>query len=107
MARRKYKLYRTIPSDAVQGEGSWVKTKSLSLDELVELSQNGENQLPAIEVGYKALAHIIVDWNWVDDEDKSLPKPPEDPEVIRRLPFQEVNFLLQETGIQDMFDTKN
>lgn len=112
MAKRKHKQYRVIDTERVQGEGSFVKIKNLNISEIVSLtnpSQNGgkPTQEEAAELGLKVLDYMIVDWNWVDDDDNPLPIPAENPGTIKSLPFQETTFLLEETGVSDLFNTKN
>lgn len=85
----------TIPSDAVQGEGSWVKVRAIThgqAKELQRLAQAGD--LAAIQAASDPLlmAHIV-DWNWADETGVPLPLPKNDPTVLDRLLEVETDFL--------------
>ena len=101
---------REIPSPEIQGEDSWVKVKpmtygeqkafrvrmrELEVDEDVQdkEAQNAAEDARELE-GCRLLAQWVVDWNWVDEEDKPLPKPEGKPEVINDLLDHEVKFLI-------------
>jgi hypothetical protein len=108
MAKRKHKQYRTIATDDVQGEGSYVKIKMLSLKQVMDKAGigGGQDEQAAADAMLDVLDEMVVDWNWVDDDDNPLPLPADAPGTIASLPFQEANYLLTEAGLMDMFDTK-
>ena len=109
MAKRLHRQYRVIDSAPVQGDGSFVKVKNMTLSELMDYGKaNGKkSDLDPSQMGLAILDQMIVDWNWVDDDDRPLPIPAENPGTIAALPFQEANWLLESTGLQEMFDQKN
>jgi len=110
MAKRKHKKFRVVDSSEIQGEGSFVKIKNISLNEILEHSQsaNGKpDDEEAAQLGLQILDDMIVEWDWVDDDDEPLPVPAENPGTIASLPFQESSWLLKETGIEKLLDQKN
>ena len=106
MAHRKHKLYRKVDSAEVQGEGSWVLLKAPTLDEIAgaELPSEGD-QKQAMEFGATVLGKLVIDWDWVDDDDQPLPKPT--PEIVRALPYAEIMFLMEATELDKLADPKN
>lgn len=69
-----------IPSDDVQGEGSSVKIRALTVAQykrrlsLLQDAQKGASD--ASEQAMRELfAEVVVAWDWVDDEGKPLPSP--------------------------------
>ena len=110
MAKRKHKKHLVVDSSEVQGEGSFVKIKSISLNEILGHTQ-GEKGKPsdeeAAQLGLKILDDMIIDWDWVDDDDEPLPVPAENPGTIASLPFQESSWLLKASGIDKLLDQKN
>jgi len=106
MAKRKHKQFRTLDSAEIQGPGSFVKIKSLSLQEIMSHAGNGSKADPAA-MGLAVLDEMIVGWDWVDDDDNPLPIPAQNPGTVASLPFQEANWLLTATGLQELFDQKN
>lgn len=94
MAHRKNKTVIRVPSDDVQGEGSHVVIKRMTWEDAEILMQDGEDR-DQREIAKEFLPRLIIDWDWVDDDDKPLPKPKDDPDVIKRLPLAELNFLLR------------
>lgn len=113
MAKRKHKQYRVLDSSSIQGEGSFVKIKNLSISEIMQSLGNRDqgngklSEQESAELGLRVLDQMVVDWDWVDDDDNPLPIPAENPGTVAALPFPEASWLLQETGIDKMFDTKN
>ena len=61
----------------------------------------------AAQLGLNVLDDMIVDWDWVDDDDNPLPIPADNPGTIGSLPFQESSWLLKVSGIGEMLDQKN
>jgi hypothetical protein len=110
MAKRKHKKFRVVDSSEIQGEGSFVKIKNISLNEILEHSQSADGKPSdeeAAQLGLQILDDMIVEWDWVDDDDEPLPVPAENPGTIASLPFQESSWLLNETGIEKLLDQKN
>lgn len=74
MAKRKQASIQRFETDEVQGEGSYVELKSLTLGEIRKLrkSTKGDTDDP-VETVTKMLAKQLVAWDWVDDSGKELP----------------------------------
>ena len=83
---------RKIATDAVQGEGSWVKATSPRVREVRQCAVEGQEY----EAALKLLTTHIVEWNWTDESGKALPIPGEDADVLGDMTQDEVIFLLQE-----------
>lgn len=81
-------------SDKIQGEGSYVIFKRVTVGEFRSL-QNEQGEKSLIEVGLQLIETHLIDWNWVDDEGKTLPLPSEDPSVIDNLYDEEATFLAE------------
>lgn len=95
MAKRQNVV--TVPSDTVQGEGSWVKLRKLTVGEAKTLARtaetlNGGGEV-AIQMTGEILASHIVGWDWVGTEGEPLPLPKDKPEIIDELTGEELNFL--------------
>lgn len=90
MARRnRVKKYASYD---VQGEGSFVKFKVMSLGEMrsVEVDIEAEGN---IEYSLRKIKENFVEWNWADEEGNPLPSPLEDEAVLDDLTADEFNFL--------------
>jgi hypothetical protein len=110
MAKRKHKLFRTVDSSEIQGDGSFVKFKNISLNDILKHSQGTNGKLSddeAANMGLMVLDEMIVEWDWVDDDDQLLPIPADNPGTVAGLPFQESSWLLEASGIAKLLDTKN
>ena len=106
MPSRVNKLYRTLDSAPVQGEGSWVKVKAPTLEDVRQFSLPAEGDTGgALEFGKNMLGKLVIAWNWVDDDDKPLPEPT--PEIVAGLPYAEVQFLMEQLDLAGIADTKN
>lgn len=106
MANRVNKLYRKIDSSDVQGEGSWVLLKSPTIEDIRGgLTSGDQTSTEQIEYSFSIIGKLIIDWNWVDDEGNPLPKP--DYEIVKLLPIQEINFLVQALDLGNLVDRKN
>lgn len=94
MPRRQY--IRSYDSTEVQGEGSYVKIRDRSWKDAKELEAKaaGLSGRERTEVVFESVSERIVEWNWVDDNEKPLPLPSEDPTVRERLYEKEIEFLL-------------
>lgn len=94
---------RRIASEVVQGDGSWVDVRRMTVAEhnqnqaLVRASNeamkaNDSDKIEQIERDMSALiASCVLDWNWVDDDGEALPKP--SGEGMLALTLDEVEFL--------------
>jgi hypothetical protein len=87
----------TIPSDSVQGEGSYVKVRAVTRGESKELARvvGTLSTEESIAREDKFLAEHIYEWNWVDDDGAPLPLPSESQDVLDRLTIQESSFLAE------------
>jgi len=99
MPHRKFKLREKLDSEEVQGEGSWVIVRRPNWDAVEEV-MGSKDGLSDLELGKKIMESLVDDWNWVDDDDQPLPKP--SPETVRKLPIQEMLFLVNATGLGDL-----
>lgn len=102
-----------VPSDEVQGEGSFVLLRRIRWETQQEaqmklakaaggeIGSNGEGvrvtteflQMNA-EFTRDLLQQCVVDWNWVDDDGKEFPKP-SDPAAVGVLNVEEVQFIVR------------
>ncbi len=91
-------------SDAVQGEGSWVKIRNLKVGTVRKLQKTAtlnrkiskddtEFDELSFDIGIDTIIDHVVDWNWVDDNDKPLPKPSDDKKVADELTTEELSFI--------------
>lgn len=99
---------KIIDSDEVQGAGSWVKFKLMSVSErneyrqLIQASQDlakenevSPDRIAANEAALRAcMCKFIIGWNWVDDEGNDLPQPQNNPSVIDQLNQLEIELLM-------------
>ena len=104
MPQRKHKLIQRIDSAEVQGEGSYVIVQNLNLEQAKGLygsakSANRDSEDEMLTLGIQILKDLIIEWNWVDDDDNPLPQPKEHPEVLDTLPYQEATFLVTALGL--------
>jgi len=102
----------TIPSVELQGEGSWVKLRKLTVGEskslvrsiktadlqnvtdMKTLQSMGDVEV-ILEISASTLASLILAWNWVDTEGNPLPLPKDKPEVLDELTTEEQQFLFE------------
>lgn len=106
MAPKRRRVKR-VPSDAVQGEGSWAIVAMMTVAEIRENRKESKKKgVDLFERSITVLKTHVREWNWVDDEGKPLPQPKDDPSVIEQLAEFETVFL--GTAIAgDEFDAKN
>ena len=69
--RVKQKRYDT---KSVQGQGTWVEMKPLSVEEVQE-ARAKLNQENNVEYSIDLLHKHLVAWNWTDEEGQPLPQP--------------------------------
>jgi len=104
----KRKSVRKIPSPEIQGEDSWVVVKPMTYGEQKAFRgqmKSLDDEAKELE-GCRLLAEWVTDWNCVDEEDKPLPKPEGNPEIIDTLLSHEVRFLI-DTLSGDKEELKN
>jgi hypothetical protein len=92
----------TIPTDDVQGAGSFIKVRAMTVTEHNQLEQTRVDMNKAAEAGkveeaarleksvWAQTAEVLLDWDWVDGDDKALPKPHQNPDVFDLLTMAEV-----------------
>jgi len=91
----KRQSVKSHKSDEVQGEGSFVITTAVKVREIREIRKRAADpEFDDFEGGIKLLAGHVVKWNWVDDEDKPLPCPKDDPSVIDELTNEGSEYLV-------------
>lgn len=74
MAKRKRASIQRFETEEVQGEGSYVELRSLTLGEIRKWRKATKNDdADPVETVSKILVKQLVEWNWVDDDDKDLP----------------------------------
>ena len=81
--------YLTVgDSKALYAEGDALRKRAEASDdpELVKALNEKANEM---------LAEFVMDWNWVDDDDKPLPKPKGKPAVFDLLLTNEIQWLTQ------------
>ena len=95
MAKRLLRTYK-VDSTEVQGEGSWVELRYV-------ISEDGEayfsNKVPEKEF----LENHVVDWDWVDSDDKPLNLK----DGIGKLIIPEREFLIAKLFSSDKEERKN
>lgn len=95
MARRNNKS--RIPTDAVQGEGSYVVLRRMTVDELTGLGKamEGANTEEQIAYSRAIVSQYVEEWDWVDDEGQPLPFPKDDPSVVGKLTDLELKTIIE------------
>jgi hypothetical protein len=87
-----------------QGEDAYIVLKRLTVDEAYQFNKQltewasealaGSSEPDEREQEARKLyADMILDWNWVDSDDKPLPKPNGNPDVIGQLWSEELNWI--------------
>ena len=91
---------RSVPSDAVQGENSYVKLRQVSYRLIMEAQSKKDDknvtQQEGDEYANRLLKEAVVEWNWVDDDGQPIPSPRDENFDLGDLLVNEVEFLLEE-----------
>ena len=75
---KRVSTVKRFDTDAVQGEGSYVKMRSLKLREVRALRKERNNpDFDGVEQMADIIAKQLIEWNWVDDEGEPIPCTPE------------------------------
>lgn len=113
--RRSVHRYET---EAVQGEGSWVEVKRMTLGESKAVQHKSQKLAAKVakmkaaavaagddeallaagiyeqnegwKAGLEMFATKVVGWNWLDDDGNPLPLPRENPDVLDELTDEEI-----------------
>lgn len=95
--RRAGYFAKRVPSDAVQGEGSWIEVVGLTLGETKRIAAateaNGGNSSAQVELTEQHIREHLVNWNWLDNNGDPLPLPKDDAAVLDRLYIEEITFI--------------
>lgn len=93
MPKRQY--IRTVETPELQGEDSWIKIRDLNYGYVKQLQKEMAGMKPEEQVkkNDELIRKVVVDWNWVDDDDQPLPTPKDDETVVDRLTANEVLFI--------------
>jgi hypothetical protein len=112
MAKRLNNL--KISSEHLQGENSFISLKVLTVEQWTQRQElvleankalkneelTADERQAIIDGVNKRLnnlhAQIITGWDWVDNDDKPLPLPCEDPGVWDQLTMREVAFIIEQ-----------
>jgi len=85
---------RTVNSDEVQGEGSWVKLDPLTVKEVREMRKQADaDGYDNFEAALGIIKKHVIGWNWVDYDGEALPTPASYPSIVDTLTITETNFL--------------
>jgi hypothetical protein len=99
-------LTNRIPSDEIQGEGSWVGfRRHLKLKHLravaematfagVDFEEDPVEALDAFQRIGVVMSNVVLTWNWTDEHGDPLPQPGDRPEVFEELGFDELMWLI-------------
>lgn len=106
---------RTFDTSDVQGEGSWVQIRAMTVGEVLASQREVEardnllykvgaflgrlvrHRPPQSELTRQFLARslqYVQAWNWVDSAGEPLPAPAEDPRVLERLTNDEMALIV-------------
>jgi hypothetical protein len=93
MARRKNR--HKIPTPTVQGDDSYVIVTLPSVGSVKGIVSLTEQPIEAFDETSQILTAHVHEWNWVDDDEKQLPAPVDDPSVIDLLTIEEYRLLVR------------
>lgn len=83
---------RKHDSTEVQGEGTWVELRKLTMGEMKRIEQDVETE-GNIPFSERKIRECVTAWNWTDEDGNALPIPSEDEAVLDGLTSDEFNFL--------------
>ncbi len=89
---------KRFPSDEVQGEGSYVVIKQLSVKDAREWQaqwKGAEDDEAQFALGTELIRGRVQEWDWVDFDGTPLPQPKDDPSAIDKLLINELKFLVE------------
>ncbi len=89
---------KRFASDEVQGEGSYVVIKQLSVKEAREWQstwKQAEDEEAQFNLGANLIRGRVQEWDWVDFDGTPLSQPKDDPGAIDKLLINELKFLVE------------
>jgi len=86
---------RRHDASVVQGEGAFVVIRSVTWGEAKAVRAEFEalSDSEKLARNDRFIAEHVVDWNWVDDDDKPLPLPRDEPAIVDQLTREEIEYL--------------
>ena len=87
-----------VASDEVQGPGSFVTVRRMTVGETKEIMRRTAGTEPGLDTYSDNTAWVaerVVEWNWTDAEGNALPYPKNEPGVVDKLTNEELAFLNQ------------
>lgn len=105
---------KTIETPEMQGDDSWIKVRPPTVKEskkhrntlreierqLEDVQSAGGDSLKEQELddeketlGLQFMSTFFIAWNWVDDDDESLPQPLDNPDVFESCNAFEIKYL--------------
>ena len=102
MPERKYKTKKRVECAEVQGDDSYCEMSSLLVEHAkVLFGDAGLDMSKSItfDQGLELLKSMVISWNWVDDDGQPLPQVKDDPEIVHRLPVEEMQFLVDHLSV--------
>ena len=92
------KSTKRISSEAVQGEGSYVVLKKLTVGMWKELRTQANSpdadSTTHMNIDLETIRDHVVEWNWVGDDGEPWPVPSQDESVLETLTIDEKSFLI-------------
>ena len=85
-----------IDTTAVQGEGSYVILRRLTVGEIKTLRRDKDTD--KFDLTEEMVRAHIVEWNWCDEGGNPLPQPGEHPEVFDQVTDEELAFLAEQVS---------
>jgi hypothetical protein len=84
-----------VESEEVQGEGSFVKVRSILWGDAKRLKKDlaGMDEDDKLRANDELIAKHVYEWDWVDEDGNPLPLPKDDPTVLDLLTAHEIKFL--------------
>lgn len=101
---------RTISSEKIQGEGSFVVVSSLTVGDIRNIRARSEDSDSYVENIKMVMSHVE-EWNWADAEGNPLPSPQKvlrNQNLLDSMTDEEMDFLSEAvTGKVETTDLKN
>jgi hypothetical protein len=89
------KVNRRVDSESVQGKGTYVVIRKLTLGEAQQVREQAKDgTIDDFAMSMDLLTTHLVEWNWSDANEVPFPLPSADPAVMSKLTDDEVLFLV-------------